>query len=136
MGVAQKFMLFSSTQWSIVSNLFRAGSALYRLQASSTEYDAKLQLGHAEIMETISLTVSIFNEIISKIGDYRELSEDAFDFLTDDLQRAVGSSKQIADSITGGYNEPVKETITVLRNKLSEIGDKVKRHLITEKKVS
>ena len=135
-GAVQRFMVCSNTQWSIMANLFKASSVLHKLQASLTEYDSKVQLAHGDITEIMSLTISTFNEIISKIGEYRDLSEDAFAFLTDDLQRATDISKQIAESMNNGYTEPVKGAMTVLKNKLDEIDEKVKRHLKTEKEES
>jgi len=130
-SVAQRFMVFSNAQWSILANLFQASSVLHNLQADSTELNLKVVKAHADINELMFLTISTFNEIISKIGEYCDLSEDAFAFLTDDLERAISLSDQIAKGVNDGYTDAVKGGVTVLKNKLKEIGEKVKRHLKT-----
>jgi len=130
----QKFMNFYSTQWSILGNLFQASSALHNLQCSTNEFDAKFEKGQADITETIALTISTFNDIISKIEEYREVSQDAFDFLVDDLKRAISISEQIAKAVAEGYSAPAKDGIVILKSKLAEITDKVNKHLKVRKK--
>ena len=131
-GVTQKFMIFLNTQWSIMANLFQASSLIHRRQADTSEYDHKLEKALSDVNEIMSLTVSTFNEIISEIGEYRDLSEDAFAFLEDDLQKSIDLSDQIAEAIKKGYTESVKAAMTILRDKLGEIGEKVRRHLKLE----
>jgi hypothetical protein len=132
MGAAEKFMIFLSTEWSIMANLFQASSVLNKLQSGSTEYKSEISRGHASIDEAMSLNISTFNDIISQIREYREISEDAFAWLTDDLERAKNLSSQVVKLMDNGYSESVEETISILKNKLREIGEKVARHLKTE----
>jgi hypothetical protein len=129
LGIAEKFMIFLTTEWSIMADLFQATAALNRLQANSSEYKSEIAKGHASIDATMSLNISTFNGIISKISEYREISQDAFAFLADDLERAKRLSNEVAKLISSGYSGTVEETISILRSKLQEIGEKVERHL-------
>ena len=125
----QKFMHFYTTQWAILGNLFKANANLYNLQTASPEFDNELAKALAAINETLSLTISTFNKIISKISEYREISADAFAFLRDDLDRAIKVSSQIAESVSEGYSEAAKAHVTILQSKLDEIAEKASQHL-------
>lgn len=129
-NAVQKFMHFYTTQWAILGNLFQASAALYSLQsASSPELQIQLAKAHSDIDETIALTISTFNGIISKITKQREMSADAFRFLADDLDRATKDAKQVAESLKEEYNEAVKAHVTILKTKIIEIAEKVSQHL-------
>lgn len=122
-------MIFSKTQWSILGNLFQASSATLNQQANSTDFNVKFVKAYADLNEIMSLTILTFNDIISKVGEYRELSQEAFAFLEDDLGRAISISEQIADEANSGYTEGFKAGITILKNKIEEVKQKVERHL-------
>lgn len=128
-NAAQRFMHFYTTQWAILGNLFKANATLYNRQTASPEFDSELAKGHAAISETLALTISVFNKIISKVSEYREISAEAFAFLRDDLDRAIKVSNQIVNSVEEGYGEAAKAHVTLLQSKLDEIAEKVSRHL-------
>lgn len=125
-------MIFSKTQWLILGNLFQASSATLNLQANSTDFNVEFVKAYADLNEVISLTILTFNDIISKVGEYRELSQEAFAFLEDDLERAVNVSEQIADEANSGYSDGFKAGMTILKSKLEEVKQKVERHLKRE----
>lgn len=128
-SAVNKFMHFYTTQWAILGNLFKANAILYNQQTTSPEFGVELAKAHAAMNETLALTISTFNKIISKISEYREISADAFAFLRDDLDRAITVSNQIVESVEEGYGEAAKAHVTILQSKLDEIAGKVTRHL-------
>lgn len=131
-SVAETFMVFMKVQWSIIANLFKASSTLHGSQAAGGNFDQKYEKSLADVDEAISLSISTFNEIISEIGEYRKLSEDAFAFLKDDLMMTISVSEQIANDAEKGYTEGFKGGLTILKSKLDEIKQKVDRHLKTQ----
>lgn len=103
------------TQTEILTNLFSARANLIRNNNGS-------QNSLADIDELVSFAISVFGKPYYDTKNYRDIGEDTFRFLKDDLDRAVEISKAIKEEFSD-------ERVSELSYKLREIKDKVKTHI-------
>ena len=103
MNYTHAFRELLHTRDQIFSNLFSARSRLSDIAQQRA------------IDELISHTTYVFGELIYQVPDLKEMSEIAYDFIKDDLDRAVVISKNISSS-PGDTTQYIE-----LRRKVNEI---------------